>query len=116
MSAVIESLLAVYRRHLSQRPEDFYRRMGFAFVLAETGENEEAQMEAQKALESNSNDPNMLYYGACVCARLGDRNQAVEMLESAVANGYGNYEWIKRDPDFESIRNEAGYIELMKGK
>jgi hypothetical protein len=38
------------------------------------------------------------------------------MLKDAVTNGYENYEWIKRDPDFESIRNEPGYIELMKGK
>ena len=58
----------------------------------------------------------MLYYGACVWARLEDCHQAAKMLGKAVANGYENYEWIKRDPDLENIRTDATYIELMKGK
>ncbi len=31
-------------------------------------------------------------------------------------NGYENFAWIKRDPDFESIRNEPEFIELIMGK
>ena len=38
------------------------------------------------------------------------------MIKDAVDNGYENFEWIKRDPDFENIRNESGFIELIKGK
>jgi len=43
-------------------------------------------------------------------------HRAVELLKSAVVNGYENFEWIKRDPDFNNIRNEPGYVELMKGR
>ncbi len=111
-----KTLLAAYPRYLSERPEDYFRRMAFANCLAKFGRTEEAKVEGQKALEANPNDPIILYYGACLYARLEDRQPAVEMLRSAVANGYENYEWIKRDPDFENIRDEAAYIELMKGK
>ncbi len=112
----IESLLAVYPLHLSQQPEDYFRRGGYAIPLAKAGRSDEAKVEGQKMLGSNSSDPIRLYYGACVCARLGDSHQAAEMLKNAVANGYENYEWIKRDPDFDNIRNESEYIKLMKGK
>jgi serine/threonine protein kinase/Flp pilus assembly protein TadD len=111
-----KTLLAAYPRYLSERPEDFFRRMAFANSLAKFGRSEEAKVEGQKALESNPSDPIILYYGACLYARLEDKQPAVEMLKNAVANGYENYEWIKRDPDFENIRHEAAYIELMKGK
>ena len=30
--------------------------------------------------------------------------------------GYVNFEWIKLDTDFDNIRNEPGYIDLMKDK
>ena len=116
LDQTVESLLAAYPRYLSQRPEDLYRRMGYAVALAKSGRDEEAKVEGQKVLEVNSSDPIILYYGACLYSRLGDSHQAAEMLKDAVANGYENYEWIKRDPDLEGLRNEAEYIELMKGK
>ena len=40
----------------------------------------------------------------------------VEITAQAQRDIEDIYEWIKRDPDFESIRNEPGYLELMKGK
>lgn len=57
-----------------------------------------------------------MYYGACLYSRLKELKRAVGWLKNAVAFGYENFEWIKRDPDFEPIRNEPEYIELMKGK
>ncbi|MFQ5708628.1 MAG: protein kinase [bacterium] len=113
---VLGAALKVYPRYLSQHPDDAYRRMAFAVSLTHAGRNEEAKGEGEKALELSPRDPIMMYYGACLYARLGKGHQAVEMLKNAVVNGYENYEWIKRDPDFESIREEPGYIELMKGK
>jgi hypothetical protein len=58
----------------------------------------------------------MMYNAACLYARLGESKMAVDTLRNAVAGGQEDFEWIKRDPDLETIRNEPGYIELMKGK
>jgi serine/threonine protein kinase/tetratricopeptide (TPR) repeat protein len=113
---VLHNVLKIYPRYLSQHPDDAYRRMAFAVHLTYEQRNEEAKREGEKALESSSSDPIMMYYGACLYARLGEKQNAVELIKNAVAHGYENFEWIKRDPDFNSIRTEPGYIELMMGR
>ncbi len=112
----IQTMLAVYPRYLSQHPEDLYRRLAYAVALAGAGRNDEAKSEGEKALQLSPEDPIIISYCACLYSRLKDKQRAVELLKKAVSAGYENYEWIKRDPDFENIRNEPGYIELMKGK
>jgi serine/threonine protein kinase/tetratricopeptide (TPR) repeat protein len=116
LERTIQTVLAIVPKYLVQHPEDTYRRMAYAVTLAKAKRMEEAKAEGDKALELSPNDPIMMYYGACLYARLGEKQSAVQLLGNAVTNGYENYEWIKRDPDFESIRHEPGYIELMKGK
>jgi Flp pilus assembly protein TadD len=84
--------------------------------LAVAGRTEEAKAEAARALELNPNDPLMLYNAACFYAQMNETAKAVEMLRNAIAAGYPDYEWFKRDPDLDSIRHDPGYIELMKGE
>ena len=114
--SVIQKLMEIYPRYLSQNPDDAYRRMAYAVTLAIAGKTDEARQEGTQALELSFGDPVMMYYGACLYARIGRNGEAVESLRNAVNSGYENFEWIKADPDFGSIRNEPGYIELMKGK
>jgi serine/threonine protein kinase/tetratricopeptide (TPR) repeat protein len=113
---VLHKVLNIYPRYLLQHPDDAYRRMAFAVHLTYEQRNEEAKSEGEKALASSSSDPLMMYYGACLYARLGEKKRAVDLIKDAVSHGYENFEWIKRDPDFNSIRNEPGYVELMRGK
>ena len=67
-------------------------------------------------IELSPNDPLMFYNVACFYANTGDKSLALQSLKNAITTGYGFFEWIKRDPDLDSIRNEPEYIELMKGK
>jgi adenylate cyclase len=90
--------------------------MAYAVHLTYEQRYDEAKTEGERALESSSSDPIMMYYGACLYARLGEKQRAVELIKNAVAHGYENFEWIKRDPDFNSIRNEPEYVELMRGR
>jgi serine/threonine protein kinase/Tfp pilus assembly protein PilF len=112
----LETVIHLVPNYLMQHPEDTYRRMAYAVTLAKLGNFDEAKKEGEKAIELSPNDPIMMYYGACLYARLDEKQRAVELIRDAVNNGYENYEWIKRDPDFENIRTEPGYIELLKGK
>ncbi|HLX12342.1 MAG TPA: hypothetical protein VKS81_05970, partial [Bacteroidota bacterium] len=77
---------------------------------------DDSKREAAKALELNPFDPLMLYNATCFYAQLGEKKLALKALKDALAAGYENYEWAKRDTDLESIRNEPEYIEMMKGK
>jgi serine/threonine protein kinase/Tfp pilus assembly protein PilF len=113
---LIKVMLTVYPEYLKKHPDDSYMLMTYAVTLAEVDRKEEAKIAGEKALKYNPKDAVMMYYGACLYSRLEDKQQAVSLLKKAVENGYGNFEWIKRDPDFENIRKEPGYIELVNCK
>lgn len=112
----ITTLLQFYPKYLSQFPDDARAHMYYAIHLAQIGRNDEAKVEGKKALELNPGDSLMIYNAACLYARLDDKRLAVETLKHAIDAGQEDFEWIKRDPDLETIRNEPGYVELMKGK
>jgi hypothetical protein len=58
----------------------------------------------------------MLYNAACCYSRIGEKRQAMRSLKESVMAGLEDYDWIKTDPDFDSLREEPEYLELMKGK
>ncbi len=113
---VLRDILASYPKFLAQHPDDARGHMYYAIHLAQAGMKTEAKSEGTKALDLNPGDSLMMYNAACLYARLGEPKMAVDTLKNAVAGGQEDFEWIKRDPDLESIRNEPGYVELMKGK
>ena len=112
----IQAALQVYPHYLLLHPDDARAHMYCAITLFQAGKPEDAKTTAAKAIELNPDDPLMLYNAACFYARLGEKRLAVESLKNSVATGHEDYEWFKRDPDLNSIRNEPEYIELMKGK
>ncbi|MCB0833345.1 MAG: protein kinase [Bacteroidetes bacterium] len=116
MEAIIQTMLEVFPVYLSKHPDDARSHVHYAIQLATHGKTDEALEQTKKAIELSPDDPLMFYNAACVYARLGQKESAVETLRKSVVAGLEDYEWIKTDPDFDSIRNEPGYIELMKGK
>ena len=106
----------LYPHYISKHPDDSRAHIFYASSLAEADKPEEAKLEVNKALELSPNDTLMLYNVACLQSRLGDNNKSLEYLKKAIANGYANYDWLKRDPDLNNIRSEPEYIELMKDK
>ena len=112
----LHTALKVYERYLSQHPDDARGHMYFATDLAQVGRKEEAKLEAARALELSPDDPLMLYNATCFYAQMGEKRLALETLKNAIAAGYANFDWLKRDSDLDSIRKEPEYIELLKGK
>ncbi len=112
----VQELLKIYPRYLSNHPDDARTHIYYAIDLALVGRNDEAKIEALKALELSPGDPLMLYNAACCYARMGESSLAVNALKNSISAGLEDYEWIKRDPDLEGLRNDPGYIELMNGK
>lgn len=52
------------------------------------------------------------YNNACSFSLLGDKETAINELREALKLNPGLAEWSQQDPDFESIRGEAGYKAL----
>ena len=77
---------------------------------------DEAKERASRAIELSPNDPLMFYNAACFYANIGEKQPALQSLKNAIQAGYGFFEWLKRDPDLETLRHEPEYIEMMRGK
>jgi len=106
----------MFPRYLSKHPDDARAIQFYARDLLRKGKNQQAKVEMAKALDLSPDDPVILYNVACFYAKLSENGLAVKMLKNAVIAGFEHYAWIKRDPDFDNIRNEPEYLGLMKGK
>lgn len=116
MDAIIKLMLELFPNYLSKHPDDARSHIHYAIQLAAVGNTGEALEQTNNAIELSPDDPLMLYNAACVYARLSQNALAIETLRKSIIAGREDYEWIKTDIDLDGIRNEPGYIELMKGK
>jgi len=116
LEEITKTLLDIFPRYLSQHPDDARSHIHYAIDLAQVGRTDQAKDEVAQALQLSPDDPLMLYNIACVYSQLGEKGLSVKSLRDSIAAGLEDYEWIKRDPDLEAIRQEPGYIELMKAK
>jgi adenylate cyclase len=56
----------------------------------------------------------LLYNLACMYARLGNNEEALKHLESAIDKGYGHKDWIEHDSDLDPIRESARFKALLE--
>ncbi|MCK4830709.1 protein kinase, partial [bacterium] len=113
---ILQNILTIAPKYLLKHPDDARAHMLYAIHLAIGGRINDAKTESAKALELDPTDPLMQYNAACFYSRVGEKHLALESLKISVVSGYEYYEWIKRDPDLNIIRNEPEYIKLMEGK
>src|SRR5205085_8210099 len=73
--------------------------------LFEIGEREEAFKWMSQALKLYPEDAGVLINAACLFAKDGNKEQALNTLELAFGKGFGKRDWIENDPDYDSLRN-----------
>jgi Flp pilus assembly protein TadD len=108
--------LELLPNYLLQNPDDSRARMLYAIELAQVDKKDDALRESSKALEISGDDPMMLYNCACLYARLGELQRALELLHQAVANGQLNFGWMRHDPDLMALREHPEFIALTAGR
>ncbi|HTK82605.1 MAG TPA: protein kinase [Bacteroidota bacterium] len=113
---IVKLVMEVLPVYLARHPDDARSHNYYAVELVRVGRIEEGKIEAQKAIDLSPDDPLMMYNSACFYSQLGEKKLAIDTLKKSIATGLEDYDWIKNDPDFNNIRNEPEYIELMKGK
>jgi TolB-like protein/Flp pilus assembly protein TadD len=113
--AVSRKVLELLPNYLLQNPDDARAKMFYAITLLEVGRREEAIAEGAAALELSPGDSVMLYNGACLYSRIGETRKAVDTLRQAIAAGVTNFGWMKHDPDFNPIRSDPEFMQLMEG-
>ena len=114
--AARERVLELLPNYLLQNPDDSRARTVHAVALAaEINRKDEALREGDKALEISPDDPLILYNCACLYARLGESQRAIEALRQGISNGYADYGWMRNDPDLASLRDNPDFIGLTRG-
>jgi TolB-like protein/tetratricopeptide (TPR) repeat protein len=84
-----------------------------ALHLLDEGQTARAIEWSTRALELYPNDMSALGNGACLQARLGHADQAIALLERVSAQGWGQRDWLERDPDYDSLRGDPRFQRLL---
>jgi adenylate cyclase len=114
-----ESTAAFFRayvaaeNHLDVHPDDARAMYLGAGALAAIGETEKARAWAERALDTDRNEPAVLYNVACVYSSMGDVERAIELLTEAIDNGFGYRAWLENDNDLEALHGDARFQALM---
>ncbi len=112
-TAAYRQALAVVQDHLALNPDDPRAATMCAVTHCRLGDLEAGLAWAERALKIDPEDPGVRYNVACLYAVEDRREDAIGALEAAVATGFGNVEWLERDPDLESIREDPRFGALM---
>jgi TolB-like protein/cytochrome c-type biogenesis protein CcmH/NrfG len=105
--------MAALERQLAIDPQDG-RALQLATVqAARLGNRERSRELAARALIARPDAFATFYNVSCAYSVLGDREDALAMLDQAVRHGRGNLEWIERDPDFDSLRGEPRFEAIV---
>ena len=102
------------RLHVERHPDDGRALYMGAIALQRLGELERALEWGRRAAETAPPEDVSTHYNlGCFYARVGDRDKALERLEQCVSLAGGFREWIAHDRDWDSLRGDPRFEELL---
>ena len=107
-----EKLIAVLQQQLERVPEDVRARILLGAMLALSGNEEESVRHLQTAVALRPNEAGILYNAACTYAVMKRKTDTLEMLKRTMAAGYGNLDWMRKDPDLDFVHDEPEFKKL----
>lgn len=111
--AAYRRALAVAERHIELHPDDPRAATMCAVSACRLGEAERGLAWAERALEIDPEDAGVRYNVACLYALEGQRERALDCLEEVARLGFANWEWVAKDPDLASLRDEPRFRALQ---
>ena len=105
--------IARAERTLMLNPKDGRALSIGSGALFEDGQPERAMEWAQRALELYPDDMSALINGACTYAKARRKEEALQLLERAVARGWGKRDWIEHDTDYDILRDDPRFQSLL---
>ncbi len=81
--------------------------------LLEDGQPARALEWSQRSLALYPDDMGTLVNAACLRARMGLKEEALDLLERVFAKGWGKRDWVEHDPDYDILRDEPRFKKLL---
>jgi serine/threonine protein kinase/Flp pilus assembly protein TadD len=101
------------QRQIELYPDDARALYLGAISLCRLGRIQDGLDWGNQALALDPEDSGVLYNIACLYSVAGRTEQALDLLERAVQNGFGHREWIEHDPDFVTLRDQPRFRALI---
>jgi len=77
------------------------------------GELDRAMEWSRRSLELYPNDMSALLNAACLRAKAGLKEEALELIENVFSRGWGKRDWVENDPDYDSLRDDPRFQRLF---
>jgi serine/threonine protein kinase/Flp pilus assembly protein TadD len=111
--ATIEEVARV-ERYIQLHPKDARALYLGGGALLQLGDHERCMEWCARALALDPEENATVYNVACSYALMGEKDQALDLLSTAVRNGFGHEDWIKNDPDFVSLRDHPRFRAMLE--
>lgn len=98
---------------LAMEPKDLVNQFNYGVVLDDLGRHAEARERYEAVLAAAPEMAQAAYNLACSYAREGNAGKALPFLERAIEGDAAFGQDAMNDPDFDPIRSEAGFTELL---
>jgi TolB-like protein/tetratricopeptide (TPR) repeat protein len=82
-------------------------------ALFHDGQVERALEWRQRSLELYPDDMSTLVNAACLSAKMGQKDEALQFLERVFARGWGKRGWVEHDPDYDILRDDPRFQQLL---
>lgn len=100
----------------SGRPKTFEDHLHQGVFLHNRGDYDAALKLLRQATEMSPRNEDAHYCLAAAAARSGDADTAVKSLKAAVALSADARAQARLDPDFESLREDEAFLEILQGE
>jgi tetratricopeptide (TPR) repeat protein len=99
---------------MARLPQDVDVLEALGDLYTRVGRYEDGLAIDQKLVLLEPGDMTIWYNLGCSLALLKQRDSALKALKKAVELGYSDHEWMSRDRDLESIREDREFKRLLK--
>ena len=100
--------------HLDLNPDDARAWYLSAAALMRLSQRDQALERAERAYAIDPEDAGVLYNLACIYAAGGLTAKALDHLDKAIQNGFGQREWLENDSSLDPIRDESRFQALLR--